>query len=521
MKIRLIIVLLLALLLRVYRFGQVPVSLHGDEVGVGFNAWSILTLGVDEYGQKWPIALRADIPPLNFYLTAISMLIFGKTETAIRFPAVVYGLAMIVGVYFLGRKLFDTKTALLSSLWLAINPWHIQVSRIAHEASLGVLLQVMGTLGFVNGIRKPRWLIVAVGMWGVSLYAYHAPRLTTPLLILGCVWIFRKQLTGKVRLWLMWTGGVFLVMMIPLMVLVVSRPLNANRLAGISIFIREATLKLSRQEIPRSSKLATIIFHNPLVVYTLAIGSQYARYLDPTILFFDTSLLRYFQVSRVGLFYFWDIPFFLTGIYWLVGQGKDRQKVVLWWLAIAPLAGAITLGTPNVGRSLMLLPVWQMVVAVGVIKAWQRWRGVVVGSGVILMFEVSFFLHQYLVQSPFEFAEQWDYGMKQAVLFIEPRENEVAQIIFTDAFKQPYIFLLFYGDKSYSWISSVGGERHSFIGYKRLGKYEFRPIDWSKDSQLKNALIVGSSREIPPAVDGLQREVMSPSGEVMLRIVRT
>lgn len=526
----LILILFCAFILRIFQLGKVPISLHGDEVGVGFNAYSLLTAGVDEYGRRLPLDFRADIPPLNFYLTAGLMALLGKTEVAIRLPSVIYGTVTVILVYYLVRRLFDQTTALLSSLFLAVSPWHVQVSRIAHEANLGVMLQVAGSLLFVEGMRKPKKLLASALLFGLSLYAYHGPRLTTPLLIGSLLLLYRNKLALKpLRQWLIQAGLLLLLFVLPLGGLILSRPLTENRLAGISILIRDVTLKLSREEAGRTSTLAQGLFHNPLMVYLLATGRQYFEYLDWNWLFFDTSSLRYFNVSRVGLVYVWDLPFLLAGIYFLVKRSRGDQKLPLLWLLIAPLPGAITLGTPNPGRSLMLLPMLQVVTAVGLGQLYRKtqarlsgaiWRLVVGFITLAFVFNVSFFLHQYLVQTPYEFAEQWDYGMKEAVEVTRAWEDEVDTIVFTTAFKQPYIFVLFYGDKTYEWIRRVGAERHHFIGYKALGKYKFRTIDWENDRNLSQALIVGTAKEIPENVPGIIREIYDLDQNVVLRIVR-
>lgn len=528
-KIILSFVFLLALLLRSYKLGEIPVSLHGDEVGVGYNAYSLLTTGKDEYGVSWPISLRADIPPLNFYVTAAVMAITGKSEIAIRTPGLIYGMSTIVVTYFLVRRLFSERVALLSSFFLAVSPWHVQVSRIAHEASLGVLLQVAATWCFVAGLKRPvRWAWAAI-FFGLSMYAYHGPRLTTPLLILSLILVYRKHLRRKVnRHFLVRAMVILSLMMLPIVVMIISRPFTANRWAGISILIRDVTLALPRQQAGRSSTLATVLFHNPLVVYLVAIAKQYFAYINWNYLFFDTSELRYFNVSRVGLVYLWELPFLMTGLYTLIRSGVRAQKFPLLWLLIAPSPGMITLGTPNVGRSLMLMPMLQVVIAVGVVFVAQQARTLMpkkvrlVAASVLiglLFYSTSFFMHQYLEQSKYEFSAQWDYGVKQAVEYIQPFEEAADQIVFTTALKQPYIFVLFYGNKDYNWIRRVGGERHQFIGYKSLGKYEFRPIDFEEDQYLTQTLLVGTGEEIPASASGIVREISAPDESVAFRIV--
>jgi len=54
-----------------------------------------------------------------------------------------------------------------------------------------------------------------------------------------------------------------------------------------------------------------------------------------------------------------------------------------------------------------------------------------------------------------------------------------------------------------------------------IGKYEFRNISWSKDSQLKNTLLIGSPQEIPANANGLLKTIYFLDGSVAFRIVGT
>ena len=143
-KATLIGILILALSLRLYRLAQVPVGLHGDEMGAGYNAYALLKTGVDEYGNSWPVSFRENISPLNFYLMIPFVALLGPTDLAVRLPGVVWGMATILVTYFLVKELFGKRyeLGLISTGLLTISPWHVQVSRIAHDAGLGLLVQI-------------------------------------------------------------------------------------------------------------------------------------------------------------------------------------------------------------------------------------------------------------------------------------------------------------------------------------------------------------------------------------------
>ena len=78
-KIILFAIIIVAFGIRIYQLTQVPISLHGDEIGFGYNAYALLKAGIDEYGYRWPMVFRADIPPLIFYATIPFIFIFVPT----------------------------------------------------------------------------------------------------------------------------------------------------------------------------------------------------------------------------------------------------------------------------------------------------------------------------------------------------------------------------------------------------------------------------------------------------------
>jgi 4-amino-4-deoxy-L-arabinose transferase-like glycosyltransferase len=144
----------IAVILRFYQLGSVPVSPDWDETALGYNAYSILKTGRDEYGNFLPLTIRSfdDYkPPLYVYLTVPSVALFGLSVWSTRLPSALMGVLAVVGVYFLAKELFgfgfqvgglktkvnetgNTLTrnpqtiqpiALLSALLLALSPWHV------------------------------------------------------------------------------------------------------------------------------------------------------------------------------------------------------------------------------------------------------------------------------------------------------------------------------------------------------------------------------------------------------------
>ncbi|MBJ6723287.1 phospholipid carrier-dependent glycosyltransferase [Geomesophilobacter sediminis] len=54
-------------------------------------------------------------PPLHYWLNAISLAVFGENEFAARFAGTLCGLATVLLTYYLGRKIYDRRAALISA----------------------------------------------------------------------------------------------------------------------------------------------------------------------------------------------------------------------------------------------------------------------------------------------------------------------------------------------------------------------------------------------------------------------
>src|SRR3989337_3427432 len=160
----LLAIIALATILRFYQLGENPPSLDWDETAHGYNSYSILKPGRDEYGYRLPLSFRSfdDYkPPIYTYLVVPSIAAFGLNDFAVRFPSAALGVLTVIFTYFMVFELFKNRTiAFLSSLFLAISPWHLQFSRVAFETNSAIFWSVLGTFAFLKGIKTIKYKLV-------------------------------------------------------------------------------------------------------------------------------------------------------------------------------------------------------------------------------------------------------------------------------------------------------------------------------------------------------------------------
>src|SRR3989344_3916586 len=108
----LIAIVIIAIVLRFWQLGNVPPSPDWDEVSLGYNAYSILTTGKDEYGKFLPVVLRSfdDYKPALYAYFIIPFIpLFGLDIVSVRIPSVAFGVLAVVAVYFFVKELFGKK----------------------------------------------------------------------------------------------------------------------------------------------------------------------------------------------------------------------------------------------------------------------------------------------------------------------------------------------------------------------------------------------------------------------------
>jgi len=206
----LIAIVVLASILRFYNLTEVPPSLNWDEVSHGYNAYSILKTGRDEWGVFLPIIFRVfgDYKlPIYIYSTAFSVAMFGLNAFAVRFPSVLAGIATVILTYFLTYELIGkrkiSKTvgekeartiSLLASLLVTVEPWSFFLSRGAFEANMALMFIIAGVYLFLKGLDNGKLFIFSALSFGFSVWTYNSARIFVPVIIIFLTLLYKKPL---------------------------------------------------------------------------------------------------------------------------------------------------------------------------------------------------------------------------------------------------------------------------------------------------------------------------------------
>lgn len=483
----LIVVLLLAAVLRLGLLGRYPAFLGVDEVSIGYNAYSLLLSGKDQYQKTLPVVFRSlgDFkPPVYMYLTVASVAVFGLSEFAVRFPSAVFSVLTVLLTYMITYRITRRKDLALSAgLLLAISPWHIRFTRGSYEVSVALTF-LLGAFYSLLNFRRPTLGIILLIL---SMYTYHTPKLLAPLLGIGMWFIYKKSLPK--------TSLFALLLLLPLLTAGGQSRIGQTLITGDVEINTAISQSLGRLDLPRAW----------LVIWSVV--NRYLQYFDPSYLFFRGLDLTLNQAVDVGVAYVIELPLFIIGLF-IVIRRRLFPPALWWWIIISPLPASLTLNDYHPIRSLTLVLPLVMIIAVGLQTLLAKFKYLIALAYIANFIFVAdyYLLHINMQKSDYSF----DPSAQIARIALANRDKYSTIIIDPDFGKDgpvikgaPDIYLLFYGrirPRDY-WDS---------ITPRGFANFAFRHIDWKIEKASPGNLLIGSTWSLP------ERDI--PSHQIIDRV---
>ena len=450
------LIIVLAFFLRFYRVTEVPPALNWDEVSIGYNAYSVLKTGRDEWGKFLPIHFKAYGEyklPAQIYASIPGIALFGLNELGVRITPVIYGTLTVMAVFFLSLALFRSSwVGMGAAFLLAISPWHIHLTRASFESSFAVFWVVLGIWFLVKGFEDKKWFILSMIPFAVSVYTYNTARVFTPLFLIFLLLLFRKTFFKLPRIVLA-SLVVFLILMIPLLPYYLSGEGNARyKLVSIT---DDPGLVLRINENRGNSSLPDPLprlAHNKATYIFYYVAGNYLAHFTPDFLFFSGAPHKQHHVQGMGELYLFQAPFLLLGLYFLFKTQNKFRWLLISWLLLAFVPVSMTQDSiPHALRTLVSVPVYQLLSALGLYevfllvgkrKTLQTATAFV--TVIVIVVSVAFYLNNYYKNYAVNYSRDWQYGYKQAVAYINEHQNEYDQLVFSRRYGDPHMFTLFY-----------------------------------------------------------------------------
>lgn len=539
----LLIILILATILRVYQLDKVPVELFGDELDVGYQAYSILKTGEDLYGQKLPIffhSLSEYRAPLFLYSVVPTVWLFGLNEWGVRLPAAFWGLLGVLGIFLLAKYLFNEKIALISALILSISPWHIHYSRAAFEVTMLLAFLIFGSLLFLKGFKNSGLLILSAILFALTPYIYSTATLFMPFWLILLGWWKRDELL-KNALQIVVAVVVFLLVLIPYGINWISGTAGA-RFNLISIF-NEQSVKdqvLLAQQTEKLPLNFEKVFHNKSLAYFQVFTLNYLRAFSPEFLFLmgDPNFRQ--SIHEMGELYFYELVPLLLGI-WLLLHKKEKEKwIVFGWLLISPIPAALTFdGGFHATRNFLMLVPLTILIGLGInelivlITKKSLKKYLTLGLIILGVVNFTFFLHRYFSHYPNESWRAWNFGFKEPMQYLA-NASQYSKTYINNSYEPSLLRFLFWTKydparfhQEFSGDKLIKNVTANFDGFALENKYYFGKWNSPFENNLKNGqLFIASSRDdiTNPQILAdpnlkLLKTVPSPSGEVIFYLV--
>lgn len=529
-------ILLLGFLLRSYDLYSYPSGFTPDEASFGYDAYSILKTGRDQWGRQLPLTLESfgDFKPaLYSYILVPSVALFGLNKFSVRFPNALVGTLAVLFTYLMVEELFKSrKEGLLASkhkvvaktaaLLLAVSSWHVMLSRGGFEANLTTLLTPLAVYLFLKGLKKPKALILSAFVFGLNLFSYHSARVVTPLLLLMLVFAYRKELLGIEKKKLLAPVFIFFTLLALTIYTLFSGA--GRRASDVSIFrgaLEEAAPDRLKAINRGLSPFIARLMHNKYQVAVRRFANNYKQYFSVRFLFTEgPAEATYGMIPGRGVLYWFELPFLLSFIV-LLFKSKEKRLLLLLlgWLLISPLPAALATGKGYAGnRAAGMLPSVQIILAMGAVYLYILSKKVAKRKlanyaraeyiFVSLIFFI-FFIKDYFASPPTIAAEAMLSGNLEAAEWLNTNAGS-AQIIVSRKLSEPHIYVAFankwnpdnYQAAAVDW-SRYKKEGLLFLdqlGEYSLGNYTFSDIDLESYRQ-KKVLLVGRPEEFPEAAE--------------------
>lgn len=360
----LVAVLGLAVFMRTFRLLEIPSGVFFDEAMNGMEAAQIMEQNVH---PLWSDELSGR-PTLHLHILAVVFHFLGVSERVMRLVSAAAGTATVFALWLFARYLFDRRVALLAAFFLAVARWHVNYSRIAFEAILHPLLQLLAFYFLFRGLdsRKLRHFFLSGLCLSLGLYTYISFRLV-PLVIV--VFLLYKTISQRRFLADYWSGVLLLflttvIIVSPLGVFAFQNPERfTNRLQEVSL-LAEMQREKSYQPLIRS-----------LVGYLVMFNYRGDR--NPVL-----------NLSGEPALSFVPAMFFVLGLGWATIRIRHgRYLFLLLWFVVSLLPGILTrsIEAPHGTRVIGATPVVCLLAALAAVRLTESliplrgaWRVVVV-----------------------------------------------------------------------------------------------------------------------------------------------
>ncbi len=503
-KIFIIVILFcfLSLFLNVYKKSAAPACFTADEAAFGYNTYSILKTGKDEYGTSFPLRLKSfgDYKlPLYSYLSVPFINTFGLNQDSTRALNTFLAFLLPFVIFFLTKELFNKNSiAVLVSFLISVNLGLHIIGRQAHEAYLATFLISVSSLFFVKVLKKTNLysaLFFSIFIL-LSLFSYQSSRIIALFfLIYALFYLFwLKNYSNKRNLLR------FIVLFLITLTLfgitdLIYKPERVKNL----LFFNNIGFSLKINEL--RSEGGPRLFYNKLTVGAHDLVFQYLTYFSPQFLVSQGDNNPRFGFLGMSPITPLEYIFVFIGIYYLFKNNEKWKYFIIFVLLASPFSASLTWAGNSLTRSLFIIIPILILSSYGLINLMESIK-IKQASKIVLIFlffivEVFFLFYSwdfYLNHYPKRALtiRSWQCGNKELANYVENNYNRFNHFYITRKNGQPYIFLLFYlkyPPAQYQKQAELSPPDN--LGFGQVEQFDKFDFNFRYNHSLKNSVFIG------------------------------
>jgi len=526
--------------------GSIPTSLTIDEVGNGYNAFSILKTGRDEWGIKLPPYFRSTgdyDAPVMIYLMVPSVWAFGLSEFSVRFSQALLSLLITPIIFLISRKyLFRNKSVYLSfaaTFFYATSQWNIFFSRSGFEAIVALFFVMLNIYFLFRSVEKksPISFYLALIFAYLSTISYSANKVFVPLINLLFIvlnWkivleILRVEIKSKSR-----RPIYFSILCIILAIFFIKFYLLGPGTVRAKMVFFTGDFDYRRALMEPLGKFGLSILGLPVLVFFWI--KRFLEYFSLNFYIINGLGLTLPGHPGSGVLNLALFPLYIVGLVSLFVPNKNNylRKMKLFligWLIVGILPATIANNAQHALRSINASIAVILISTLGLsivfdflIKKSKAIAFIFLGA-FILFFSFDFvrFIDYYTIHYPYELSETRGYGWKEMAIFANKVHQQYDNVYVDPRFGSegrtnygvPYSYFQFYSQYDPHTYQTFPG-REKFIS--DFENYHFLEIDFNQMGEIKgNNLYIASPWSFPDSLINdkhIVYEVKYQSGKV-------
>lgn len=531
-------ILILAVSIRLFKLNTL-VSPYWEEVALGYDAYSISQTGKDHHGNSLPIVAFesfGDWKPSGYFYAVVPFIkVLGLGVMATRLPSAIAGIAIVVGVFVLIKQILPESYLKkqpylphLGMLIASISPWGVLFSRSAWEVNLATALITWGVILFFSFIKNPNYKMVkfvaSIFLLCLAMYTYHSTRVIAPLIgvMLIITWFSVESHSFKfISNCKNFFGANFVYLSIGLIIcgalispfFLADSAVTSQRFKETSIFSDISVIEKSNNGQLEQFNILGKVFYHRYLLFGFEIVKNYLSHFNINFLFLSGDSNPRHSIQFFGQLYHIEAVYLFLSLAFLshifrktIHNDFDPALKPFWlllvgWFFISILPASITYGTPHALRILPSLPVWVILITVGISELSTyikpRFQKLFFMLAILIYaLEFGVFWRFYTTIYPKKYTNEWQYGYEQLVTSINKQANPSTPIFITREQGRPAMYYWFYSKTNPVLVQNsdlvAKQDQGEFLEFGNL--HFVRSLDEASVDQ--NTIVAGSKEQL-------------------------